>query len=82
MKLLNNYLSAVAMTATSEAILLGVKYKIDMKTILDVLTLFTIYIHNILSPEATALKPPIWKWDDSKWGNLKCPVCHVLNFIG
>ena len=31
MKLLNNYLSAVAMTATSEAILLGVKYKIDMK---------------------------------------------------
>ena len=41
MKLLNNYLSAVAMTATSEAILLGVKYKIDMKTILDVLNVST-----------------------------------------
>ena len=41
MKLLNNYLSAVAMTATSEAILLGVKYKIDMKKILDVLNVST-----------------------------------------
>jgi 3-hydroxyisobutyrate dehydrogenase-like beta-hydroxyacid dehydrogenase len=41
MKLLNNFLSAVAMTATSEAILLGLKNKIDMKTMLDVLNMST-----------------------------------------
>jgi len=37
MKLLNNYLSATAMTATSEAISFGLKQGLDMKTMLDVL---------------------------------------------
>ena len=32
--------------------------------------------------EATASKPPFWKWGDFKQGNLKCPICYVLNFIG
>ena len=37
MKLLNNFLSAVSMTATSEAIILGLKNNLDMKTMLQVL---------------------------------------------
>jgi 3-hydroxyisobutyrate dehydrogenase len=37
MKLLNNYLSAVALTATSEAISFGLAQGLDMKTMLDVL---------------------------------------------
>ena len=41
MKLVNNYLSAVAMTATSEAILLGLKNNLDMKTMLEVLNVST-----------------------------------------
>ena len=41
MKLLNNYLSAVAMASTSEAILLGLENKLDMKTMLDVLNVST-----------------------------------------
>lgn len=35
-KLLNNFLSATAMAATSEAVLFGRKFDIDMQTILDV----------------------------------------------
>ena len=41
MKLLNNFLSAVAMSATSEAILLGLKNNLDMKTMLEVLNVST-----------------------------------------
>ena len=37
MKLLNNFLSAVAMTATSEAIALGERHGLDMATMLEVL---------------------------------------------
>src|SRR5690606_16746650 len=37
MKILNNFLSATAMTATSEAIAFGVKQGLDMKLMLDVL---------------------------------------------
>ncbi len=35
-KLLNNFLSATAMAATSEAVLFGQKFDVDMQTILDV----------------------------------------------
>ena len=41
MKLLNNYLSAVAMTATSEAITFGLSHSLDMKTMLDVANVST-----------------------------------------
>jgi 3-hydroxyisobutyrate dehydrogenase-like beta-hydroxyacid dehydrogenase len=41
MKLLNNFLSAVAMAATSEAITYGLKENLDMKTMLDVLNVST-----------------------------------------
>ena len=41
MKLLNNFLSAVALSATSEAILLGLKNNLDMKTMLEVLNVST-----------------------------------------
>lgn len=41
MKLLNNFLSAVAISATSEAILLGLKNNLDMKTMLEVLNVST-----------------------------------------
>ncbi len=41
MKLLNNYLSAVAMTATSEAIVFGLSHRLDMKTMLDVANVST-----------------------------------------
>ena len=41
MKLLNNFLSAVSMTATSEAIILGLKNNLDMKTMLQVLNVST-----------------------------------------
>ena len=41
MKLLNNYLSAVAMTATSEAIVFGLSHSLDMKTMLDVANVST-----------------------------------------
>ena len=41
MKLLNNYLSAVAMTATSEAIAFGISHSLDMKTMLDVANVST-----------------------------------------
>ena len=41
MKLLNNYLSAVAMTATSEAIVFGLSHSLDMKTMLDVVNVST-----------------------------------------
>ena len=37
MKLLNNYLSGLALTATSEAISFGLTHGLDMKTMLDVL---------------------------------------------
>lgn len=37
MKLLNNYLSATALMATSEAIIFGLKQGLDMKSMLDVL---------------------------------------------
>lgn len=40
-KLLNNYLSAVSMLATSEAVLFGMNQGVDMKTILDVLNVST-----------------------------------------
>jgi len=40
-KLLNNYLSAVSMIATSEAVLFGMSQGVDMKTILDVLNVST-----------------------------------------
>ena len=40
-KLLNNYLSAVSMIATSEAVLFGMHHGVDMKTILDVLNVST-----------------------------------------
>ena len=41
MKLINNYLSAVAMSSTSEAILLGLKNNLDMETMLNVLNVST-----------------------------------------
>ena len=41
MKLINNFLSAVAMTATSEAVKLGLKSNLDMKTMLEVLNVST-----------------------------------------
>jgi len=41
MKLLNNYLSATAMAATSEAILFGQSQGLDMKTMLDVVNVST-----------------------------------------
>ena len=41
MKLLNNYLSAIAMTATSEAITFGLRHGLDMKTMLDVINAST-----------------------------------------
>lgn len=41
MKLINNYLSAVAMSSTSEAILLGLKNNLDMETMLKVLNVST-----------------------------------------
>ena len=41
MKLLNNYLSAVAMAATSEAIVFGLSHSLDMKTMLDVANVST-----------------------------------------
>ncbi|OUN00020.1 MAG: hypothetical protein BAA02_10725 [Paenibacillaceae bacterium ZCTH02-B3] len=41
MKLVNNYLSAVAMTASSEAMIVGVKAGLDPKTMLDVLNVST-----------------------------------------
>ncbi len=41
LKLLNNYLSAVAMTATSEAVAFGLDKGLDMKTMLDVLNVST-----------------------------------------
>ena len=41
MKLMNNFLSAVAMSATSEAILLGLKNNLDIKTMLEVLNVST-----------------------------------------
>lgn len=40
-KLLNNYLSGVAMTATSEAIRFGLHHGLDMKTMLDVVHVST-----------------------------------------
>jgi 3-hydroxyisobutyrate dehydrogenase len=40
-KLLNNYLSATALAATSEAIAFGVRQGIDMKTILDIVNAST-----------------------------------------
>ena len=40
-KLLNNFLSAVAMTATSEAVAFGVAQGLEMKTILDVINVST-----------------------------------------
>jgi 3-hydroxyisobutyrate dehydrogenase len=41
MKLANNFLSAVAMTATSEAVHFGISQGLDMKTMLDVLNVST-----------------------------------------
>ena len=41
LKLLNNYLSGVAMTATSEAVRFGLHHGLDMKTILDVVHVST-----------------------------------------
>ena len=41
MKLLNNYLSAVAMTATSEAVAFGINHGLDLKTMLDVANVST-----------------------------------------
>ena len=41
MKLINNYLSAVAMSSTSEAILLGLQNNLDMETMLNVLNVST-----------------------------------------
>ncbi len=41
MKLANNFLSAIAMTATSEAICFGLSQGLDMKTMLDVLNVST-----------------------------------------
>lgn len=41
MKLLNNYLSATAMAATSEAMAFGLKQRLEMKTILDVVNVST-----------------------------------------
>lgn len=41
MKLLNNFLSAVAMTATSEAVAFGLAQGLEMKTILDVVNVST-----------------------------------------
>ncbi len=41
MKLLNNFLSATAMTATSEAMAFGVSQGLDMKTMLDVVNVST-----------------------------------------
>lgn len=40
-KLLNNFLSATAMAATSEAMLFGLSHGLDMKTILDVVNVST-----------------------------------------
>ncbi len=40
-KVLNNYLSAIAMSATSEAVLYGLSQGIDMKTMLDVVNVST-----------------------------------------
>jgi len=37
MKLLNNFLSATALAATSEAVLFGVKYGLDIEQIIDVI---------------------------------------------
>jgi len=41
LKLLNNFLSATAMAATSEAILFGLAHGLDMKTMLDVVNVST-----------------------------------------
>lgn len=41
MKLLNNFLSAIAMTATSEAMAFGEAHGLDMKTMLDVVNVST-----------------------------------------
>jgi len=41
LKLLNNFLSATAMAATSEAILFGLSHGLDMKTMLDVVNVST-----------------------------------------
>ncbi len=41
LKLLNNFLSATAMAATSEAVLFGLSHDLDMKTILDVVNVST-----------------------------------------
>ena len=41
LKLLNNYLSGVAMTATSEAVRFGLHHGLDMKTMLDVVHVST-----------------------------------------
>ena len=41
LKLLNNFLSSVAMTATSEAVLFGLSQGLEMKTMLDVLNVST-----------------------------------------
>jgi 3-hydroxyisobutyrate dehydrogenase len=41
MKLLNNFLSATAMAATSEAMLFGLAHGLDMKTMLDVVNVST-----------------------------------------
>ena len=41
MKLLNNFLSATAMAATSEAVAFGLSHGLDMKTLLDVVNAST-----------------------------------------
>ncbi len=41
LKLLNNFLSATAMAATSEAVLFGLSHGLDMKTMLDVVNVST-----------------------------------------
>ncbi|MGH6814245.1 MAG: NAD-binding protein, partial [Hyphomicrobiaceae bacterium] len=41
LKLLNNFLSATALAATSEAVAFGMRQGIDMKTIIDVLNVST-----------------------------------------
>lgn len=41
LKLLNNYLSAVAMTATSEAVLFGLSQGLELKTLLEVVNVST-----------------------------------------
>ena len=67
MKVLNNFLSATAMAATSEAVAFGVMQGLDMKTILDVLN---------VSKAAIILKA---NWRDEELGDLGAYVAAATS---